>query len=64
VRNGIDNRSNPTYKWDDANFLLANFLHLLHEHNEPFVFPSQVQQVFFWNEPMTPTWKVVLHREP
>ncbi len=36
---------------------------MLHEHNEPFVFPSQVQQVFFWSEPWTPTWKVVLHRE-
>lgn len=63
VRNGIDNRGNPTYKWDDVGFLLVNFWHLLHEHNEPFVFPSQVQQVFFWSEPWTPTWKVVLHRE-
>jgi hypothetical protein len=37
---------------------------LLHEFDEPFVFPSQVQQVFFWNEPKTPWWKVVLHKKP
>ncbi len=30
---------------------------------EPFVFPSQVQQVFYANEPSTPWWKVVLHKE-
>jgi hypothetical protein len=36
----------------------------LHEFNEPFVFPTQVQQVFFWSQPKTPWWKVVLWREP
>jgi hypothetical protein len=42
VKNGIDNKGNPTYKQDEASFLLANFCHLLHEFDEPFVFPSQV----------------------
>jgi len=36
----------------------------LHEFDEPFVFPSQVQQMFFWSEPKTLWWKVVLGREP
>jgi hypothetical protein len=37
-----DNKGNPTYKQDDASFLLVNFWHLLHEFDEPFVFPSHV----------------------
>ncbi len=64
VKHGTNNRSNPTYKRNDVSFLLANFRHLLHEFDKPLVFPSQVQQVIFWNEPKTPWWKVVLHREP
>ncbi len=28
------------------------------------MFPSHVQQVFFWSEPKTPRQKIVLHREP
>jgi hypothetical protein len=33
--------------WDDVGFFLANFQHFLHKFDEPFVFPSQVQQSFF-----------------
>jgi hypothetical protein len=47
VQNASDNRGNPTYKQNDARFLMANFRHMLLEDIEPFVFPSQVQQVFF-----------------
>ncbi len=36
---------------------------MLHEFDEPFVFPLQVQQVFFLSEPKTPWWKVVLHKK-
>jgi hypothetical protein len=32
--------------------------------NEPFVFPSQVQQVFHSNDYSNPWWKVILHKEP
>lgn len=28
VKYGIDNKGNPTYKWNDARFLLANFYHI------------------------------------
>jgi len=42
VKNGNDNKGNPTYKGDDASFLLVYFWHLLHEFDEPFVFPSHV----------------------
>ncbi len=38
--------------------------HITHEFNEHFVFLAQVQQMFFWNKPKTPWWKVVLGREP
>ncbi|CAM6041143.1 unnamed protein product, partial [Sphagnum compactum] len=50
VKNGIVNSGNPTYKHDDVGFLLANFWQLLHELDEPFVFPSQAQQVLFWSD--------------
>jgi hypothetical protein len=46
VWNALDNCGNPTYKRDDARFLMANFRHMLSKDIEPFVFPSQVQQVF------------------
>ena len=32
-------------------------------HN-PFVFPSQVSQVYFMDDELNPAWKVVLHHEP
>jgi hypothetical protein len=60
VKNGTNNRGNPTYKQDNPGF----FRHLLHEVDEPFIFPSQIQQVFFKNDPKMPFWKVVFHREP
>jgi hypothetical protein len=30
VKNGTNNKGNPTYKRDDVRFLLANFHHMLH----------------------------------
>lgn len=59
-----NNKGNPTYKQDEIGFLLANFHHFLHKFDEPFVFLSQVQHVFFWNEPKTPWWEIVLGKEP
>ncbi len=43
---------------------MANFRHMLPEDIEPFVFPSQVQQVFYVDDRHTAWWKVVLHAEP
>jgi len=63
VTPGFDRWGNPTYKRDEDGFLLANFRNLKVEVSEPFVFPSQVQQVFYVDEPSTPWWKVVLHKE-
>jgi hypothetical protein len=42
MKNGNNNKGNLTYKQDDVGFLLVNFWHLLHEFDEPFVFPSHV----------------------
>jgi hypothetical protein len=64
VRNASDNCGNITYKQDNARFLMVNFRHMLPEYIEPFVFPSQVQQVFYADDQHTPWWKVVLHVEP
>jgi hypothetical protein len=43
---------------------MANFRHMLVNGNEPFVFPSQVQQCFYTNDFYNPWWKVILHKEP
>jgi hypothetical protein len=37
---------------------------MLVNDNEPFVFPSQVQQVFYFDDFSNPWWKVILHKEP
>jgi hypothetical protein len=42
---------------------MANVLHMLVNGNEPFIFPSQVQQVFHSNDSSNPWWKVILHKE-
>ncbi len=64
VQNASNNRGNPTYKRNDAGFLMANFKRMLPEDIEPFVYPSQVQQVFYADDRHTTWWKVVLHAEP
>ena len=33
-------------------------------HQNPFVFPGRVSQVYFMNDELSPKWKVVLHHEP
>jgi len=59
----FDRWGNPMYKRDEDGFLLANFRNLKAEVTEPFVFPSQVQQVFYADEPNISWWKVVIHKE-
>jgi hypothetical protein len=36
VKNGNDNKGNPTYKQDDVGFMLVNFWHFLHAFDGPF----------------------------
>jgi hypothetical protein len=43
---------------------MANFQHMLVNGNEPFVLPSQVQQVFYSDDSSNSWWKVILHKEP
>jgi hypothetical protein len=64
VKNEVDRRGHPTYKRDEDGFLLANFNALKANDDEPFVFPTQVQHVFYSEELNQPWWKVVLHKEP
>jgi hypothetical protein len=64
VTHGSDRWGNLTYKRDEDGFLLANFRHLKANIDEPYVFPAQVQQVFYAHEPSTLWWKIVLHKEP
>jgi hypothetical protein len=42
---------------------MANFQHMLVNGNEPFFFPSQVQQVFYFDDSSNPWWKVILYKE-
>ncbi len=63
VTRGSDRWGNPTYRRDEDGFFLTNFRNLKAEVIKPFIFPSQVQQVFYVDEPNTPWWKVVIHKE-
>ncbi|OMO52139.1 Zinc finger, CCHC-type [Corchorus capsularis] len=55
-------------KKDQFGFTLVNFSHLIHTGqqlmDEPYVFSSQVKQVFFSEDPMDTGWFVVLHNTP
>ncbi|OMO68751.1 Transposon, En/Spm-like protein [Corchorus capsularis] len=55
-------------KKDQFGFTLVNFSHLIHTGkqliDEPYVFSSQVRQVFFSEDPKDPGWFVVLHNTP
>ena len=48
-----DNRGNSTYVRDDAGFVV-NTQHKLPKMSEPFIFPSQVTEVFFSNDMSKP----------
>ena len=58
-----DNRGNPTYVRDEAGFMVVNFRHKVPQMLEPFIFPSQVTQVFWSDEVRKPGWRVVLAKE-
>jgi hypothetical protein len=58
-----DTWGNCTYTRDDAGFLVVNSRHKLPRLSDPFIFPSQVTQVFFSNVPDKLGWKVVLRKE-
>jgi hypothetical protein len=64
VENGWDQWGRPTYRHDEDGFLLANFCHLKAKDDEPFVFPSQVYWMFYFEEPTQTCWKIVLHVKP
>jgi hypothetical protein len=63
VRNKNDVKGNPTYKQYEAEFLVCNFWYMMAEDEDPFVFPAQVQQMFFMDEEQNPSWKVVVQKE-
>ena len=63
VRNGVDGLGEAAYKRDESGFLLANFSCMLEHPDEPFVLPSQVQQVFYANAETSGPWRVVLNSE-
>jgi hypothetical protein len=60
----LDRWGNATYRHDGDEFLLVNSQQLKAWVDEPFVFPTQVQQVFYIDDLNMPRWKVVLHKEP
>jgi hypothetical protein len=63
VRHGVDDLGEATYKRDEAGFLLANFSCMLEHPDDPFVLPSQVQQVFYADAESSGPWRVVLNSE-
>jgi hypothetical protein len=59
----VENRGNNTYARDEAGFLLVNFRHKLPRMADPFIYPTQAIQVFFYDDQKKPGWKVVLRKE-
>ena len=51
---------NATLKRDRYGFWMANFRRRQRASQQPYVFPAQVKQVFFVDDPMEDGWKVVL----
>ena len=51
---------NPTLKRDKYGFWMANFRRRQRANQQPYVFPAQVKQVFYVDDPMENGWKVVL----
>ncbi|KAH0669606.1 hypothetical protein KY285_023769 [Solanum tuberosum] len=53
---------------DDYGFTLVNFNHLLYTRHqlsdEPFIFASQSQQVFYVDHPMEKEWRIVVKLKP
>ncbi|KAH0644708.1 hypothetical protein KY284_032592 [Solanum tuberosum] len=53
---------------DDNGFTLVNFNHLLYTRHqlsdEPFIFASQAQQVFYVDHPMEKEWRIVVKLKP
>jgi hypothetical protein len=58
-----DNRRNVIYVRDDAGFMVVNFRHKVAKMEDPFIFPSQVTQVFWSDDMDKPGWKMVLANE-
>lgn len=50
-------------KRDSDGLLLANFNQTLPEWQEPFVFPSQVEQAFFLDVEDSAGWRLVCHKQ-
>ena len=51
---------NATLKRDRYGFWMANFRRRQRANQQPYVFPAQVKQVFFVDDPVEDGWKVVL----
>ncbi|KAH0650424.1 hypothetical protein KY284_030336, partial [Solanum tuberosum] len=53
---------------DDYEYTLVNFNHLLYTRHqlsdEPFIFTSQAQQVFYVDHPMEKEWRIVVKLKP
>ena len=54
----------PTMKQDEYGFWLADFSRMQPPNVQPYVFPSQVQQVFVSDDPWEAGWKVIMNAEP
>ncbi len=62
-RNGNDVKGNPTYRWDEARFLVCNFWYMMAKDEEPFGFLVQVQQVFFMESGGRKGISIALHHD-
>jgi hypothetical protein len=64
ILGNLDIRGSPTYKLDEAWFLLVNFWYMIIDYEEWFVFPSHLQCKFSsLTKNKTPVEKLALHKE-
>ncbi|XP_010240785.1 uncharacterized protein LOC100829461 [Brachypodium distachyon] len=60
----VDVFSEEGMKKDKYGYTLVNFSHLIHKgqkiEHEPFIFPNQVDQVFYVEDEMNPGWSMVV----
>ena len=64
----VDVHHNSSIRQDEFGFTLVNFSHLIHtgeklEH-DPYVFSSQVEQVFYVQDPKNENWSTVIKTRP
>ena len=65
---GVNVHRTACFKQDEFGFVLVNFSNLIHtgekKDDDPYVFSSPVEQVFYVKDPNNPNWHVAVPVKP